>query len=64
MSKIKLICPECQEKKVLIKFVYRDLHGKFQNVDMCKQCYDDLKYLKSQTGMKIPRILYRRTKIA
>lgn len=61
MCKNKLICPECQEKKVLIDLVYRDLQGKFQNIEMCQECYDDLKFLKSQTGMKIPRILYRRT---
>lgn len=57
----KLICPQCQEKKVLLDLIYHDLKGNFKEVSMCKECYDALKYKKREVGKGFPRVLYRKT---
>lgn len=59
----KLVCPQCQEKKILLDLVYHNLKGDFQEVSMCRECYDNLKYLKRTAGEGFPRILYMKTTI-
>lgn len=42
----KLICPQCQEKKILLELYLED-ENKFRLVSMCKQCYNYYKKTKN-----------------
>lgn len=57
----KLICPQCQEEKVLLSLIYHNLKGGFEEVSMCRECYDALKYKKRDEGKGYPRVLYMKT---
>lgn len=42
----KLICPQCQENKILLE-LYIEEGKKFHSVSMCKQCYNYYKKTKN-----------------